>query len=67
MQFEKIGTGALLALGVGTVLDFIAAMYALGIVSLSVWALEAVFAAFGAAVFCGAYLLLYRRDAAQAE
>ena len=51
-----------LAVVLHTVMDFIAALHALGVIHMSVWVLEAVIAAFGILTFCGAYLLLYRKD-----
>ena len=43
-------------------MDFIAAMYTLGVSEMSTWALEGIFAVFGVLTFCGAYFLLYRKD-----
>lgn len=51
-----------LAVFLHTVMDLIAALYTLGVVHMSVWALEGIVAAFGVLTFCGAYFLLYRKD-----
>ena len=51
-----------LAVVVHTVMDFVAALYALGVIAMSTWALEGIFAGFGILTFCGAYFLLYRKD-----
>ncbi len=54
-----------LAIVLHTAMDFVAALYSLGLWSASVWTLEATVAAFGLLVFGGAYFLLYRRDAGE--
>ena len=51
-----------LAVVLHTAMDFIAAMYTLGVSEMSTWALEGIFAVFGVLTFCGAYFLLYRKD-----
>ena len=51
-----------LAVVLHTVMDFIAALYTLGVSAMSTWALEGIIAAFGVLTFCGAYFLLYRKD-----
>jgi uncharacterized membrane protein YhfC len=51
-----------LAVVLHTAMDFIAAMYTLGVSEMSTWALEGIFAVFGVLIFCGAYFLLYRKD-----
>ena len=51
-----------LAVVLHTGMDFIAALYSLGIGSLTIVAVEAMIAAFGILTFVGAYLLLYRKD-----
>ncbi len=43
-------------------MDFIAALYTLGVSAMSTWALEGILALFGVLTFCGAYFLLYRKD-----
>ncbi len=53
-----------LAVVLHTAMDFIAAMYTLGVSEMSTWALEGIFAVFGVLTFCGAYFPLYRKDAA---
>ena len=54
-----------LAILLHTAMDFIAARYSLGIGGVSVGTVEAVIAAFGILIFCGAYFLLYRKDREQ--
>ena len=54
-----------LAVILHTAMDFVAAMYSLGIGGVSVGAVELTLAAFGILTFCGAYFLLYRRDRGQ--
>jgi len=51
-----------LAVVLHTAMDFIAALYALGVSGMSTWALEGIVAVFGVLTFCGAYFLLYRKD-----
>lgn len=51
-----------LAVVLHTAMDFIAAMYTLGVGEMSTWALEGVVAVFGVLTFCGAHFLLYRKD-----
>ena len=51
-----------LAVILHTALDFVAALCVFNVISLNNWALEGVVAAFGIAVFAGAYILLYRKD-----
>lgn len=51
-----------LAVILHTALDFVAALCVFNVISLNNWALEGVVAAFGIAVFAGAYVLLYRKD-----
>ena len=51
-----------LAVVLHTVMDFIAALYTLGVSAMSTWALEGIIAAFGVLTFCGAYFLLYKKD-----
>ena len=45
-----------------TGMDFIAALSIFNVISLSVWALKGIVAAFGSLTFLGAYLLLYKKD-----
>lgn len=45
-----------------TAMDFVAGMTATGVLTLPVWAIEVILAAFGVSSFLGAYLLLYKRD-----
>ena len=51
-----------LAILLHTAMDFIAGLMLAGVIQLSTWALEGIFAVFGIVVFCGAYFLLYRKD-----
>ena len=51
-----------LAVLIHTVMDFIAALYTLGVSVMSTWTLEGIIAAFGVLTFCGAYFLLYKKD-----
>ena len=51
-----------LAVLIHTAMDFIAALYLFGIISISTVALEAITAVFGILTFCGAYFLLYKKD-----
>ena len=51
-----------LAIVLHTAMDVVAALYSLGIGSLSTWTVEAVLAGFGVLTFLGAYFLLYRKD-----
>ncbi|MBR2753284.1 MAG: YhfC family intramembrane metalloprotease, partial [Lachnospiraceae bacterium] len=51
-----------LAILLHAVFDFFAALQLGKIITLSPWALEAVFAVVGVLVFCGAYFLLYKKD-----
>lgn len=50
-----------LAILLHTALDFIAALYSLGVYTIPTWALEGIAALFGVLTFCGAYFLLYRK------
>ena len=45
-----------------TGMDFIAALNLFHVISLSPWALQAIVAGIGSAIFFGSYLLLYRKD-----
>ena len=51
-----------LAILLHTAMDFVAALYLFKVISISAWGLEAIVGVFGAAVFFGAYLLLYKKD-----
>ena len=51
-----------LAIVLHTVMDFIVALCSFKVLSISVWGIEGIIAAFGILTFVGAYLLLYRRD-----
>lgn len=51
-----------LAILLHTLLDFLAALYSFGQISLSQWALEGVVGVFGILTFFGAFLLLYKKD-----
>jgi uncharacterized membrane protein YhfC len=51
-----------LAVFLHTAMDFIAVLYTLNVVSMPVWALECVIAAFGAGTFFAAYFLIYKKD-----
>ena len=53
-----------LAVVLHTAMDFVAALYMFGLISLSSWGMEGIFAVFGVLTFCAAYFLLYRRDRA---
>ena len=46
-----------------TAMDFMAGLYAFGILRIPVWALEGMIAVFSILVLCGAYFLLYKKDA----
>ena len=52
-----------LAVLLHTAMDFVASLALAGVVQLSTLALEAFVVVFGVLTFCGAYFLLYRRDA----
>ena len=51
-----------LAILLHTALDFVVALAAFRVISVSTFALEAIIGALGILTFCGAYFLLYRRD-----
>ena len=51
-----------LAIVLHAALDFVAALYSLKVVTLSMWALEGIIAAFALLTFFGAYFLLYKKD-----
>ena len=51
-----------LAILLHAVFDFFAALQLGKIITLSPWALEAIFALISVLVFCGAYFLLYKKD-----
>ena len=51
-----------LAILLHAVFDFFAALQLGKIITLSPWALEAIFAVISVLVFCGAYFLLYKKD-----
>jgi len=52
-----------LAILIHTAMDFIAGLTTVGVWKLPVWALEGIFAIFGVLTFCGAFFLLYKKDA----
>lgn len=56
-----------LAIVLHTALDFVAGLASTQVIALPVWAIEAIIGVFGVVTFCGAYLLLYRRDAGASE
>ncbi len=51
-----------LAILLHTVLDGIAGLSMVGVISISTWGLEAIVVVFGCAVFFGAFFLLYKKD-----
>lgn len=52
-----------LAILIHTAMDFIAGLTTVGVWKLPVWALEGIIAIFGVLTFCGAFFLLYKKDA----
>ncbi|MCR5683905.1 MAG: YhfC family intramembrane metalloprotease [Lachnospiraceae bacterium] len=54
-----------LAVLLHTILDFLSGLYLNGTITVPVWAFEVINGVFGAAVFFGAYLLLYKKDHAE--
>jgi uncharacterized membrane protein YhfC len=52
-----------LAILIHTAMDFIAGLTTAGVWKLPVWALEGIVAIFGVLTFCGAFFLLYKKDA----
>lgn len=56
-----------LAVLLHTALDFLAGLYLAKVVVISPWGLEAVVGAFSILVFCGAFFLLYRKDAGASD
>ena len=46
-----------------TAMDFIVGLTSVGLWNLPVWSIEVVFAIFGVLSFCGAFFLLYKKDA----
>ena len=52
-----------LAILLHTAMDFIAGLTTVGVWKLPVWALEGIIAVFGVLTFCGAFFLLYKKDA----
>ena len=51
-----------LAIALHTAMDFVAVLGSFNVISLPVWAIEAIFAAFGLLLFFGAYFILYKKD-----
>ena len=56
-----------LAILLHSLMDFTVGLNLAGILTISVWGLEAIIAVFGIATFCGAYFLLYRKDVIVSE
>lgn len=52
-----------LAILIHTAMDFIAGLTTIGVWKLPVWTLEGIIAIFGVLTFCGAFFLLYKKDA----
>lgn len=51
-----------LAIALHTAMDFVAVLGSFNVINLPVWAIEAIFAAFGLLLFFGAYFVLYKKD-----
>ena len=54
-----------LAILLHTAMDFIAGLTTVGVWKLPVWALEGIIAIFGVLTFCGAFFLLFKKDASE--